>query len=297
MKVLITGSAGFVGRHMRAALRDHDVHAIDLANHPSFDALRYFETQNGHFDLVLHCAAFVNGRAGIDGSPAYLHAYNTQLDAAMFSWALRNAPGRVVYISSSAAYPAWDQYGECEPLHEDLIDVTEPNVPETSYGMSKLHGEQMAADVRQAGVPVTVVRPFSGYGADQSLHYPFPSFIRRALDREDPFEIWGSGQQVRDWLHIDDLVAGTLAAVEAGIDGPVNLCTGRGTSFDELADMVTKMASYSPEIRHREDKAGGVDYRVGDPTLMHQFFRPQVSLEEGIARALLCFPPAHEEAP
>lgn len=289
LKVLITGSAGFVGRHLRTDLRDHDVYPVDLVD--QLDAAHFFNTRVEHFDLVLHCAAFVNGRAGIDGSPAYLHAYNTALDAAMFAWALRNAPGRVVYFSSSAAYPVWDQYGdECEPLYEDLIDITEPNVPETSYGMSKLHGEQMAADVREAGVPVTVVRPFSGYGADQSLHYPFPSLVRRALDREDPFEIWGSGQQVRDWLHIDDLVGATLAAAAADIDGPVNLCTGRGTSFDELADMVTKMAGYSPEIRHREDKAGGVDYRVGDPTLMRKFYEPQVSLEEGIARALMTSP-------
>lgn len=286
VKVLITGSSGFVGRHLLSALRGHDVYPVDIANR--LDAVRFFDTRIEHFDLVLHCAAFVNGRAGIDGSPAYLHAYNTQLDAALFSWALRNAPGRVVYFSSSAAYPAWDQYGdECELLNEDLIEIAEPSVPETSYGMSKLHGEQMAADVRDAGVPVTVLRPFSGYGADQSLHYPFPSFIQRAVQRTDPFEIWGSGQQVRDWLHIDDLVGGTLAAVAAGIDGPVNLCTGRGTTFDELATMVTRMAGYSPQLLHREDKAGGVDYRVGDPTRMHEFYVPQVKLEEGIGRALM----------
>lgn len=288
LNVLITGSAGFVGRHLRAALRDHGVYSVDLAD--QLDAAHFFNTRVERFDLVLHCAAFVNGRAGIDGSPAYLHAYNTALDAAMFAWALRNNPGRVVYFSSSAAYPAWDQYGECDPLHEDLIEITEPGVPETSYGMSKLHGEQMAAEVRETGVPVTVLRPFSGYGPDQSLHYPFPSFIRRALDREDPFDVWGSGQQVRDWVHIDDLVGATLAAVDAGIDGPVNVCTGRGTSFDELAGMVTKMAGYSPEIRHREDKAAGVDYRVGDPSRMREFYTPQVSLEEGIARALMTSP-------
>lgn len=286
MRVLLTGSAGFVGRHLWQALeaRGDDVNPVDISD--GYDAMTAFLHHDGPYDLVLHCAAFVKGRFGIDGASAWLHTYNTMLDAAMFTWALGHRPGRVVYFSSSAAYPAWDQYGEGEPLYEGLIELAEPKVPETSYGMVKLHGEQMAADVRDAGVPVTVLRPFSGYGSDQALDYPFSTFIDRAKAHEDPFTIWGSGEQVRDWIHIDDIVAATLKAVELDVDGPVNLCTGRGTSFDELAGMVTSAAGYSPELHHDTAKPAGVDYRVGDPTQLFKFYEPRVPLETGIRRAL-----------
>lgn len=290
LRVLITGSSGFVGRHLWSACAERGdyVNPVDLVD--GYDAMTAFGHHDHPYDLVLHCAAYVQGRKGIDGARAHLHAYNTKLDAACFDWALRNRPGRLVYFSSSAAYPAWDQYGECEPLHEDQIELAEPAVPEASYGLVKLHGEQMAADVRDAGVPVTVLRPFSGYGADQSLDYPFPSFIQRAITRQDPFEVWGSGRQARDWIHIHDIVEATLAAVDHGIDGPVNLCTGRATTFDELAHMVTHMSGYDPQIVHRDDKPAGVDYRVGDPTAMREFYTPKVGLEEGIGRALLGIP-------
>lgn len=299
VKVLVTGSAGFVGRHLVAACkaRGDEVYELDILNGGVHSDARPFfwhhEPWPGcrDLDLVLHCAAYVDGRRGIDGKPAHLHTYNTLLDSAMFNWALRTKPGRVVYFSSSAAYPAWmqehDAYGPVEQrhrLHEDDISIDAISAPEASYGRVKLHGEQMAADVRAAGVPVTVLRPFSGYGSDQSLDYPFPSIIARAKARQDPFEIWGSGQQVRDWIHIDDIVAATLAAVEQGIDGPVNLCTGTGTTFRELAELVT---DYSPEIVTLNDKPAGVDYRVGDPTRLHEFYVPQVKLFEGIQRALL----------
>lgn len=293
MKVLITGSAGFVGRNLAKACRARRDSVVEMDTEFDADCLPFFLGDlRHHFDLVLHCAAFVQGRSGIDGAPSHLHTYNTMLDAAMFNWALKARPGRVVYFSSSAAYPVamqvngeWE--GSCRPLREDDINLNFTWAPEASYGRVKLHGEQMAADVRAADVPVTVLRPFSGYGSDQALVYPFPSFIARAKARQDPFEIWGSGSQVRDWIHIDDIVAATLKAVDEGIDGPVNLCTGRDMTFGRLADMVTKISGYQPPFRCLPEKPGGVDYRVGDPTRLHEFYRPQVGLEEGIQRALM----------
>lgn len=292
MKVLITGAAGFVGRHLAAAYRRQpgvQLHLVDTATSGRpVDVMDFFRYPSGDkYDVVLHCAAFVNGRAGIDGSPAYLHAYNTMLDAAMFHWALKEQPGRVVYFSSSAAYGIWDQIGDDpEPLYEDQIDIGQPEVTETSYGIAKLHGEQMAQDALGAGLPVTILRPFSGYGTDQSLDYPFPNFIARAKQHADPFEVWGDGTQQRDWIHIDDVVGATLAAVENEIEGPVNLCTGIGVSFTDLAEMCMKEAGYAGDIKYRLDCEGGVPYRVGDPSELNRFYTPRVTLTEGVRRAL-----------
>lgn len=294
MKILITGAAGFVGRHLleHYTRLGHSVHVLDPEFHED-STIEHFTTDRSsttRYDIVYHCGAFIGGRTGIDGLPAYLHTYNTTLDAMMFTWALNVKPKRFVYFSSSAAYPAafqkTDDIFPFAPLKEDDIDLDDQLPPEATYGLSKLHGEQMARSVA-AEVPVTILRPFSGYGEDQSSDYPFPAFIARAKAHEDPYTVWGDGMQVRDWIHISDFIAASTIAAEEGIDGPVNLCTGLGTSFNDLAALCMDLAGYKAPINHLDKGRGnGVDFRVGDPTLMHQFYVPKVSLAEGVERAL-----------
>jgi nucleoside-diphosphate-sugar epimerase len=173
------------------------------------------------------------------------------------------------------------------PLRETDIDLDDPQLPDASYGAVKLMGEQMARWAEGEGLRVHVFRPFSGYSPDsQSLDYPFPSFIDRARRRADPFDVWGTGDQVRDFIHVDDLVVAALAAVDQDYRGPLNLCSGEGVSFNQLATMVCNQVGYTPQIRHHVDAPTGVLYRVGDPTEMLKVYTPQVTLEQGIKRAL-----------
>lgn len=287
-RALVTGDMGFVGGHfVRRLLADGwAVAGVDITAASPRDCRDYFATSTFRYDLVVHCAAVVGGRARIDGAPMAV-ADNLSIDSALWQWALRTKPGRVVYFSSSAAYPVCLQSSpRFGPLTEGRIDLDAIAQPDQTYGLAKLVGEAQARLVRAEGVPVSVVRPFSGYGEDQALDYPFPSFIDRARRREDPFTVWGDGGQVRDWVHIDDVVGAVMVMVAEGIDGPVNLCTGRATSFDELASLVCGAAGYAPALSHVLDAPSGVRYRVGDPSLLSSFYVPRVSLEEGVARAL-----------
>jgi nucleoside-diphosphate-sugar epimerase len=291
-RALVTGSEGFVGRHMRAALGADgwSVSGLDIKRGPTEDVRDVFREDDYHYDLVVHCAAVVGGRELIEGNPLAL-AVNLEIDAALFSWALRTKPGRVVYFSSSAVYPvAYQRSGDHYPLREWMIDSGPLGlgVPDQVYGWAKLTGEVLAVHARSAGVPVTVLRPFSGYGADQDLSYPFPSFIDRAVRRADPFDIWGDGSQVRDWIHIDDIVGATMTCIDQDIDGPLNLGWGRPMSFLELADLVAIAAGlpYSTTFKIHPEKPSGVAWRVCDPTEMLKVYQPKITLEEGIAMAL-----------
>lgn len=288
---LVTGSWGFVGRHMVRTLREQgwDVVGCDLANpeHP-VDCLDVFQRADRVFDLVVHAAARAPHRAAIDRHPSQM-AYNLQLDGAMFDWALRTGQRRVLYLSSSAVYPVQFQDGsEAWKLHETNTDSQLGITPDAGYGWTKLTGEKMAAAAAEDGIglAVHVVRPFSGYGEDQGEDWPFGAFVGRARRREDPFQIWGDGSQVRDWIHIDDVVAGALAVVDQDVREPVNLCTGRGISMKELADLVVGAAGYQPWVEYLPHAPKGVAYRVGDPDRFFEIYRPKVSLEEGVARAV-----------
>lgn len=291
MRALITGSAGFIGRHFSRELesRRWEVWGYDITEGDDF----LQKISDGHpwqiMDLVVHCAYHVGGRASIDGTNTNLFK-NLQLDSAMFDWAVRTKQKRVLYFSSSAVYPVTFQQndGNQERLSDSLF--VNPFTADADYGYAKAVGERMAETARENGVPVTVVRPFSGYSEDQSLDYPFPSILQRA--RAGDLTVWGPQGQTRDWIHVDDVVRGALAVVESGTTDPVNLCTGVGTEMGELALKVQyalgnyELAVTPGKLTYDTSKPTGVFYRVGDPTRMLQYYTPKVSLEEGIRRAL-----------
>jgi len=284
MKILITGDAGFVGRHFRKYFegQGHEIVGVDIVN--GVDARDFFRTDNTYFDRVIHLAAVVGGRKLIEGSPLSL-AVDLAIDAEMFGWALRTRPGCVTYFSSSAAYPIrWQTKEKSYTLREEDIDLNEIQTPDLSYGWAKLTGEMLAGHARMKGIKVHIFRPFSGYGSDQALDYPFPSFIKRGIDCADPFQIWGDGEQVRDFIHIDDIIEASIAGCESDVD-VANLCTGIPTSFNDLQRIVAEVAGYEPQVEHLKAEPTGVHYRVGNPKLMLTFYTPKISLREGIERA------------
>jgi nucleoside-diphosphate-sugar epimerase len=334
MKALITGESGFVGRRMRAELeaRGWSVSGFDL-RYPEywraygdhgrnrFGTYHYFDVREMRhypkgepFDLVVHCAYAVGGRAAIEGVPMNL-AHNLAADAALFEWALTTGQRRVLYFSSSAAYPvrlqgvgrAADLARSSAPtfpglsdrvaagmrLAEDHIEPGYAAEPDANYGWAKLTGERLAAAAAAQGLPVHVVRPFSGYGGDQALDYPFPALLWKVLTNQgEPIPVWGSAAQVRDWVHIDDVVRGALAIVDADVREPVNLCTGVPTSMESLLRQMWAAAWGDrpgrdfPGIHVQADRPMGVHYRCGDPRRQHEHYVPVVTLEEGILRAL-----------
>jgi nucleoside-diphosphate-sugar epimerase len=138
---------------------------------------------------------------------------------------------------------------------------------------------------------VHTVRPFSGYGTDQSIDYPFGALLERVTRLADPVEVWG-GRQVRDWIHIDDVIGAVLAIVEADVWTPVNVCTGRGVQLAELAMMFAEtmraeaVRTYVPALDQVEGRPMGVAYRVGSPEALSAVYTPKITIEEGVTRAI-----------
>ena len=298
MRVLITGSSGFLGswflNHFltdRMGLGD-DVWYVDIAPHPTgiptdrVDLEEWLSDFDQQIDVVFHFAAPVGGRMKIEHDPMY-NADAFRLDSVMYRWAATHAD-TVVYPSSSAIYPISLQ-GRHNPmlLHEGFIDARNPSwsLPDELYGFSKLAGELMGVKaVLTRGINVLAIRPFSGYGPGQSLDYPVPSILARASRHEDPLVIWGPGDQTRDFVYVGDIVGATMARLEAGVDGfqTMNISTGIGTTFVQIAKNAAAIAGYNPEIRADEGKPSGVMHRRGDPQRMERYYQPRMPLLNGL---------------
>jgi nucleoside-diphosphate-sugar epimerase len=282
MKVLITGNKGFVGKYFTEELSElSNVFITGADIKDGIDCRDLFKRDDTQYDLVIHLAAIVGGRESIEGRPLAV-ADNLSIDSEFFQWCLKTKPHKIVYFSSSAAYPVSLQSDKNIKLKEFDVNLKYPGAPDMTYGWAKLMGEYLSQFVPN----VHIFRPFSGYGWDQDLTYPFPMYIKRAVERNDPFEVWGPGTQTRDFIHMTDVINAVLTAVREGITGPVNLGTGRSTSFLELAKMTSQAVGYTPEIKTNPDKPVGCMHRVADVAKMLQFYTPKITLEQGIDEAV-----------
>lgn len=307
MRVLITGAAGFLGRHfMQHHLEMGDqVVALDnfqspYADDPLGEVLHadcrdHFQRDLSEFDRVYHFAAMVGGREKIEEDPLY-NANSLELDAALFRAVAKSPPGLVIYPSSSAVYGARHQTGDVRrKLGEAMVDPSQQiwDQPDEMYGFTKLAGEYMAWKAQRYGVRTLCIRPFSGYGPDQSPDYPMRAIADRVIKRKDPLLVWGSGTQVRDWVHVDDIVRATFARAFAfDLDSPdgayeaMNIGSGQGHSFVEIARAMAEIAGYRPDIATVLSKPEGVRYRVADPEKMFMYWEPTVSLDTGLRQML-----------
>jgi nucleoside-diphosphate-sugar epimerase len=318
-KILITGAAGFVGRRfVRRFLEAGDeVHAVDpivpntggihpdrgwpLFNPRDFagfrfyheDCRRWFETHHeGDFDYCLHLAAVVGGRQMIENCPLAV-ADDLSIDSAYWQWAVKAQPAKTLTFSSSAAYPIeYQRRDGYQLLREDMIRVGgNVGMPDMSYGWAKLTCEYLGKlAFEKHGLKSVVYRPFSGYGEDQDPSYPFPAICRRVLENRgsERLTVWGTGEQMRDFIYIEDCVDGVLRTMDLIDDGDaVNLSTGLYTSFKEFAREAAELCGYSPLVEGLSHTPEGVFARGGDTAKQESFgFVPQMSFREGIQLGL-----------
>ncbi|HEY4312072.1 MAG TPA: NAD-dependent epimerase/dehydratase family protein [Pirellulales bacterium] len=318
-KMLVTGGAGFVGRHLVRRLLDagDEVHVVDCLaadtggiapakGWPLFDPRDY---RNFHFhqedcrswfqrvadtdfDYAFHLAAMVGGRLMIENNPLAV-ADDLAIDAQYWQWAKRARPRKNVCFSSSAAYPINLQRADHYVLlKEDMISFDgDIGMPDMTYGWAKLTCEYLARlAYEKHGLKSICYRPFSGYGEDQDDAYPFPSICKRAIEHQGAkvLNVWGTGTQMRDFIHIEDCIDGILGTMDKIDDADaLNLSTGIFTSFIEFAQVAAYALGYHPDVQGLSNQPTGVFARGGDTTRQRQLgFSHIIDFREGVERAL-----------
>ena len=326
MNILIFGGAGFVGRHYTEHFlkKGEFVCIVDniaplsggtypkkwkIFNPYKFkkkfnflnqDCRKFFNNKlKKKYNLVINLAAIVGGREVIENNPLAV-AEDLEIDTAFWRWVVKNKKniGHVITYSSSAAYPVYLQKKKnYRLLKESDIDFSKNELgrPDLSYGWAKLNNEYLASlAYEKYGIKNTIFRPFSGYGSDQDLNYPFPSIIKRAMSHKSKknFVVWGSGNQMRDFIHIKDVIRGSLLITNKIKNGKaVNLSSGKFISFIDLSKKIlTILGKKNIKVIGNSTKPEGVFARGGSRLLQKKYgFVPKVSIDQGIKWAIKYF--------
>ena len=303
-RYLVTGCAGFVGSHLAEALleRSHEVVGVDaftdyyarglkeanLEQARARPGLTFVERDLADGELeplfegvdgVFHLAA-QPGVRGSWGDTFSIYVRENILATQRLFEAAARAKVRIVMASSSSVYGNAEEY----PTRED----TSPR-PVSPYGVSKLACESLAQTYSECfGLEVVSLRYFTVYGPRQRPDMAFSRIIS-ALLGGNPFRVFGTGEQSRDFTYVGDAVAATLAAMNGGRGSAVyNVGGGSETSLGEVVALCERMVGRRLELRHEPPAAGDVRRTAADTGLIRAelAWTPQTSLEEGLTAQL-----------
>jgi nucleoside-diphosphate-sugar epimerase len=236
-------------------------------------------------DVVFHLAADHGGRGYIDTHPVECST-NMILDGLVFRACHQSGVGKVVFASSGCVYPTSLQMDPTQEIYlrEDM--VTAPYEADDLYGWAKLMAElTLRGYYEQYGLKSAVCRYFTAYGPRCGENHAVMAMIGRAFLQQDPFEVWGTGDQIRNWTFIDDIVEGTIRAAEVVSDATaVNLGTTERIRVIDCAREVIRLAGYDAELKTLPEKPTGPLNRVADTSLAKHLldWEPTVSFAQGL---------------
>jgi UDP-glucose 4-epimerase len=248
----------------------------------------------GH-DIVFHLAANFGGRGYIDQYPADC-CENFAINQNLFKAAKITGVDRVHYTSSACIYPTelLEDYDSDYFLKEDEAYKDNWAESDSEYGWAKLMGEKiLLAYIKQYGLKGSVSRLVNVYGPWENDTHALIALIRRALAKEDPFLIWGTGKQTRDFTYIDDVVRGLMVSCKKVTDGEVfNFSIGRRYTITELANTIFDIIGWRPkEIFYDTTKPEGSKSRALDISKAKRLldWEPEVDLREGVEKTIEWF--------
>jgi len=309
-RVLVTGGASFIGSHLVDALAARGArirvvdnlssgHEANLREHLAKGTVELVRADLTEPDVaprvvdgmsvVFHLAADHGGRGYVDLHQAACAA-NMALDGMVFQACRRARVDKVVFASSGCVYPNHLQTdpGQLLYLTEDMVGP--PYDADNMYGWAKLMGEMtLRAYGRDWGLKSASCRYFTVYGERGHENHAVIARIARACVKQDPFVVWGNGEQIRNWTHVSDIVAGTILAAERIDDGTaINLGTMERTRVIDAVREVLRYTGHQARIELHPEMPTGPMNRVADNALGRKLlgWEPQVEFMHGLHRTI-----------
>lgn len=306
-KVLIAGGAGFIGTNLALRLRAEGAR-LRLTTHdkplqctfPDADVMRLDLRQPADcaravqdMDFVFICAAHTSGAAVIRATPLVHITPNVLINTLLLEAAYQAHVSKVCFISSGAAYPPTG----ARPVTEPEMFDGDPDDVYFAAGWMKRYAEILCRTYSEkisSPMQTVVVRPSNVFGPydkyDFAVSHVTAALLRRVVERQAPIEVWGTGQDIRDVIHIDDFIDGMLAAFATNLPHfAVNVCAGKGHTVEQILRTLLKVDGYTDaEVRFDPSRPSTIPVRLMDNSLARSKlgFEARLSLEEGLSRTV-----------
>ena len=323
-RVLVTGGASFIGSHLVDRLvklkakvvvmddlssgmisnLEQSMNKITFLKHnfeysSKEDLKRFFSDQ----EYVFHLAAVHGGRGYISSHPADVCS-NLAIDHHVLQACSDNSIENVIFASTACVYPTKLQknIGSDYKLKEsdsDPSNLDDNLSADIEYGWGKLMSEiQLLAFRKQYGLNSCPLRFVTAYGPRENETHAIIALIYKAVEKMDPFYVWGDGKQERDFTYVKDIVDGCLLAAKKIRDGtPINLGTGRMYTIMEVIEKICKILNWEPsKFQFDTSKPVGALSRALENSRAKELlgWEPKFTLEEGLKETIEWYVKTHK---
>ncbi|MFA6446261.1 MAG: NAD-dependent epimerase/dehydratase family protein [Candidatus Paceibacterota bacterium] len=308
-KVLVSGGTGFIGsfiveklveRGARVTVFDRVMNGT-LKNIPHLkekisliqgdcsslsEAVAACQNQ----EIVMNLAAHVGGIDYNRHHQGTMLYDNLAIGSTMIEAARQSHVDRFLVVSSACVYP----HDAIVPTAESVGDRGEPEETNGGYGWAKRIAEKLGKYYSvEYGMKVGIVRPYNAYGPrdhfDPESSHVIPAIIKRIFDGENPLIVWGSGNQTRAFLYVEDFAEGLIQAIEKyPVPDPVNIGTDEEVSIKELVKKIVKISGIRTVIKFDTSKPDGSPRRNSDNTKAKEKigFSAKTFLDEGLKKTI-----------
>ena len=322
--VLVTGGASFIGSHLvdKLVLLGSNVTVVDNLSSGTLENLKQsqekitFLNQDLEYiskpdlektfkdqEIVFHLAAVHGGRGYITTHPADVSS-NYSIDHHVFEGCNDSNVKNLVFASTACVYPTklQDTIGSDYKLKEQDADPTNLDglmSADIEYGWEKLMSEmQLNAFKKQYGLKGCPVRFVTAYGPRENETHAIIALIYKAIEKMNPYQIWGDGNQERDFTYVEDIVDGTILAAEKISDGtPINLGTGERYKMIDVVNMIFKILEWKPDkLEFDTSKPVGALSRALDNERANNLlgWSPRFNLEDGLRKTIDWYKTSHK---
>lgn len=298
-KVLVTGAGGLVGTQVAKLLLEQGAQVRGTYRNrevPSW--VGDLETMQCNFmdiedvkkavegmDIVFVCSANTSGAGVMAHDPLQHITPNLIMNSTLMEESYRAGVERFFFVSSATTYPPADY-----PIKEDEVFDGEPYKTYFGVGWMKRYTEILGQFYHRNNLmKIAMVRPANIYGvqgefSDETGHV-LPALIRRALEKQDPYVVWGNPDVVRDFTHSKDMARACLDVVEKyAVCDPINIASGNLVTIGESVDLILKYANHNVTPQYDETKPVTIQYRALDTTKAKDVigYKPTIAFEDGI---------------